>query len=277
MSGLWPLTVRELKKWVRNPIFLLTGLVQPIFWIALFGSAFDVTKLFSGVTVPGASSAGAVSLVLGGATNYITFLIGGVLTTMSLFSAMFAGTQIIFDRRLGPMGRFLSSPIRRSSIVFSKIVSSVIRILPQVVILIVAAMLIPNGLVFAHGFTILDVLVLLTAIILVAFIFSSIFSVIATRMTNMQSIFGIVNLVNLPLMFVSYAMFPPTMMASWLANVAQYNPVSWSAEAIRMVIINGSLTASQWTSVGWWLGGLAILAAILLLLTAFLVEKEIRD
>jgi len=67
------------------------------------------------------------------------------------------------------------------------------------------------------------------------------------------------------------------MMAPWLANVAKYNPVSWSAEAIRMVIINGSLTASQWTQVGQWLGGLAILAGALLLLTAILVEKEIRD
>jgi len=193
------------------------------------------------------------------------------------FTAMFAGTQIIFDRRLGPMGRFLSSPIRRSSIVFSKIISSVVRIMPQVVILIVAAYLIPNGLKFVHGFTITDVLVLATAIVLVAFIFSSIFSVIATRMTNMNSIFGIVNLVNLPLMFVSYAMFSPSMMAPWLANVAKYNPVSWSAEAIRMVIINGSLTASQWTQVGQWLGGLAILAGVLMLLTAILVEKEIRD
>ena len=196
---------------------------------------------------------------------------------MGLFTAMFAGTQIIFDRRLGPMGRFLSSPIRRSSIVFSKIISSVVRIMPQVVILIVAAYLIPNGLKFVHGFTIIDVLVLATAIVLVAFIFSSIFSVIATRMTNMNSIFGIVNLVNLPLMFVSYAMFSPSMMAPWLANVAKYNPVSWSAEAIRMVIINGSLTVSQWTQVGQWLGGLAILAGVLMLLTAILVEKEIRD
>ena len=175
------------------------------------------------------------------------------------------------------MGRFLSSPIRRSSIVFSKILSSVIRIMPQVVILIVAAYLIPNGLKFVHGFTVLDVLVLLTAIVLVSFIFSSIFSVIATRMTNMNSIFGIVNLVNLPLMFVSYAMFSPAMMADWLANVAKYNPVSWSAEAIRMVIINGNLTTAQWTQVGQWLGGLAILAAGLLALTAYLVEKEIRD
>lgn len=272
MSGLWPLTLRELKKWIRNPTFFITGLIQPIFWIALFGSAFDVTKFFTG---PEGSL--ATSAILDGAPNYITYIVGGVLTTMGLFTAMFAGTQIIFDRRLGPMGRFLSSPIRRSSIVFSKIISSVIRILPQAVILVVAAYLIPNGLKFPHGFTVVDALVMAAAIILIAFIFSSIFSVIATRMTNMQSIFGIVNLVNLPLMFVSYAMFSKQMMADWLGNIAQYNPVSWSSEAIRTVIINGSLTASQWLQVEQWLGALAALAAGLLILTAILVEREIRD
>jgi ABC-2 type transport system permease protein len=235
MSGLGPLTVRELKKWYRNPVFFITGLLQPFFWIALFGSAFDITKFF-----PGASE-----LILDGAPNYITYIVGGVLTISSLFTAMFAGTNIIFDRRLGPMGRFLSSPIRRSSIVFSKILSSTIRVMPQALILILAALVIPNGLKFVHGFTVLDALVIIAAIILVSFIFSSIFSVIAIRMTNMNSIFGIVNLVNLPLLFVSYAMFSSSMMASWLSSVAAYNPVSWSAEAMRMVIINGNLTGSQ--------------------------------
>ncbi|MCI2411729.1 ABC transporter permease [Cuniculiplasma divulgatum] len=267
MSGLGPLTVRELKKWYRNPVFFITGLLQPFFWIALFGSAFDITKFF-----PGASE-----LILDGAPNYITYIVGGVLTISSLFTAMFAGTNIIFDRRLGPMGRFLSSPIRRSSIVFSKILSSTIRVMPQALILILAALVIPNGLKFVHGFTVLDALVIIAAIILVSFIFSSIFSVIAIRMTNMNSIFGIVNLVNLPLLFVSYAMFSSSMMASWLSSVAAYNPVSWSAEAMRMVIINGNLTGSQWIQVGQWLGALAILALGLLLLTAYLAEKEIRD
>ncbi len=267
MSGLGPLTVRELKKWYRNPVFFITGLLQPFFGIALFGSAFDITKF-----LPSASSS-----VLQGAPNYITYIVGGVLTISSLFTAMFAGTNIIFDRRLGPMGRFLSSPIRRSSIVFSKILSSTIRVMPQALILILAALVIPNGLKFVNGFTVPDALVIIAAIILVSFIFSSIFSVIAIRMTNMNSIFGIVNLVNLPLLFVSYSMFSSAMMAPWLSNVAKYNPVSWSAEAMRMVIINGNLTGSQWMQVGQWLGGLAVLALALLLLTAYLAEKEIRD
>jgi ABC-2 type transport system permease protein len=97
-------------------------------------------------------------------------------------------------------------------------------------------------------------------------------------MTNMNSIFGIVNLVNLPLMFASYAMFAPGMMATWLSNIAKYNPISWSAEAMRTVIIYGNATTlSQWTQIGWWLGGLAILAVALILFTAYMAEKEIRD
>lgn len=267
MSGLLPLTGRELKKWYRNPVFFITGLLQPFFWIALFGSAFDFTKF----------DPSATQFVLGGAPNYITYIVGGVLTTSALFTGMFAGTNIIFDRRLGPMGRFLSSPIRRSSIVFSKVISTTVRIMPQSVILVVAALLIPDGLKFQHGLSVPGVFVIIAAIILVSIIFSSIFSAIAIRMTNMNSIFGIVNMINLPLLFVSYAMFSPEMMAPWIANIAKYNPVSWSAEAMRMVIINGSPSASQWGQIGIWIGALAILAVGLVGLTGFLAEKEIRD
>lgn len=271
MSGLIPLTSRELKKWYRNPVFFVVGLLQPFFWVALFGSALDISKFMGG------GSSAIADVFLQGSPNYITFILGGVLTITSLFTAMFSGTNIIWDRRMGTLGRFLASPIRRSSIVFSKIISATIRILVQVVILIVAALLIPNGLKFQNGFTLFDAGVIAAAVILVAFSFSSIFSIIAVRMTRMETIFGIVNLVNLPLMFASYTLFPSGVMADWLSTIAKYNPVSWSAESIRMVIINGSLTASQMNSVMTWLGGLAVLALGLILLTYYVTEKGIRE
>lgn len=263
MSGVWPLMLRDLKKWYRNPVFFFTGLIQPFFWIALFGSA--LSKLSS---IPGVIPAGS---------TYITYIVGGVLTITALFTGMFTGTNIIFDRRLGPMGRFLSSPITRSSIVFSRVFSAILRILVQSVILVVAALLLPNGLIIPHDFSILDGLVIVAAIILVSLIFSCMFSVIAIRMREMNTIFGIVNLVNLPLLFMSYAMFPTDLMAGWIGDVAKYNPVSWSAEAIRSVILNGSLTAAQWGDVGLWLGGLAIIAGLMMGLTYVMAETEIRD
>ncbi|MCL5786395.1 MAG: ABC transporter permease [Candidatus Thermoplasmatota archaeon] len=275
MSGLVPLFIREMKKWYRDPIFFVVGLLQPIFWIALFGSAIDFTK-FIPSGIPGISP----SSILDGAPDYITFLIGGVLTTTALFTGMFSGTNIIWDRRLGTLSRFLISPIRRSSIVFSKIFGSIVRIMVQAAILIGVAMLlgsVTQGLVFQHGFTVPDLLVLIASLTMIAFIFSSMFSIIAIRLTKMNSIFGIINLINLPLMFASYAMFPKDMMASWLGNVAQYNPVSWSAQSIRMVIINGSLSASQWGTVGLYLLGLFILTVILVIATIVASETEIRE
>jgi ABC-2 type transport system permease protein len=268
MSGLIPLTGRELKKWYRNPVFLITGLIQPIFWIALFGSAFDITKLFTGLP------AGDNPF---DAANYITFIVGGILTTTSLFTAMFAGTSIIFDRRLGNMSRFLVSPIRRSSIIFAKILSSTVRILIQAVILIAAALIIPNGLKLVHGISVFDVFIIVAALIMIAFSFSSLFSVIAIRLRRQETIFGVINLINLPLLFASYALFPAALMAGWLANVAKYNPVSWSSEAIRTVIVNGNLTGSQFIGVLYDLLYLFILTIFFIIITYILAEKEIRE
>lgn len=262
MSGVFPLLMRDLKKWYRNPVFFFTGLIQPFFWIALFGSALS-----------NLSNLGAIPQ----GSTYITYIVGGVLTITALFTGMFTGTNIIFDRRLGPMGRFLASPISRSSIVFSRIFSAIIRIMVQSVILIIAALVLPNGLKFPGDFSLADVLVIITAIVLTSLIFSSMFSVIAIRMREMNTIFGIVNLVNLPLLFMSYAMFPVDLMAPWIGDVAKYNPVSWSAESIRLVVLHGSLTAAQWGSIFQWLGALALVAAGMVALTYVMAEKEIRD
>ncbi len=266
MSGLIPLTVRELKKWYRSPVFFFVGLIQPFFWIGLFGSAFS----------GGGGAFG--SIALDNAKNYITFVIAGVLTTTALFTGMFSGINIIWDRRLGTLSRLLASPISRSSIVFSKVISSIARIMVQVVILIAAALVIPNGLEFANGFTLFSAFVIVSATLMIAFIFSSLFSLIAVKMRNMQTIFGISNLVSLPLMFASFALFPKAFMAGWLESVAVWNPVSWSAEAMRNVIINGSAISSSlmYSTLGY-LFYLAILTLAVLVLTYYVTEKEIRE
>ncbi|MCL4480287.1 MAG: ABC transporter permease [Candidatus Thermoplasmatota archaeon] len=268
MSGLLPLTSREFKKWYRNPISLVTGLIQPFFWIALFGSAFAGLADIS---------SGTGSTVLGNAPNYITYILGGVLTITALFTSMFTGVNLIFDRRLGTLGRFLIAPIKRSSIVFSKIFSALARILIQVAILIIAALVLPDGLKFPAGFSFMDVGILLAAVVMISLIFASIFNLIAVRITQPNSLFGILNLINLPLLFTSSAMFPPDLMAGWIRTVATYNPVSWSADSIRAVILNGSLSASQMSQVGTWLLGLFVLAVVLVLLTYFVSEKGIRE
>jgi ABC-2 type transport system permease protein len=268
MGGLIPLTVRDLKRWYRNPVSAVVGVIQPIFWIVLFGSAFDIAKF---------GPAAVSSSFFEGAPDYITYLMGGILTIIGLFTGMFSGVNIIWDRRMGILQRFLIAPINRASIVFSRILSSVLRILVQIIILFVVAFVIPNGLKIAAGFDIMDIIIVVSAVLMISFIFSSLFSIIAVRTTKMESLFGIVNLVNLPLMFASFAIFPPDLMAGWLANVARYNPVSWSAQSIRMVIIHGPLSASEGHTVLIYMMGLLVLSVFMLVLTYFVSNREIRE
>jgi ABC-2 type transport system permease protein len=266
MGGLIPLTIRDLKRWYRNPVSAVVGVIQPIFWIILFGSAFDISKFGPSFSVS----------FFEGAPDYITYLMGGILTIIGLFTGMFSGVNIIWDRRLGILQRFLIAPINRASIVFSRILSSVFRILVQIVILFVVAFLIPDGLKIDHGFTLMDGIILVSAVLMISFIFSSLFSIIAVRTTKMESIFGIVNLINLPLMFASFAIFPPDLMAGWLASVARFNPVSWSAQSIRLVLINGTLSGSEAHTVLLYMLGLLALSIFMLVLTYVVSNKEIR-
>ncbi len=238
MGARYSLTMRELKKWVRNPANLFITLIQPLFWIVLFGSAFDLTKIVP-PNVPGGSSLIMNSLFMG-AKNYISFLTPGMLAIMALFSAMFSGMSIIWDRRFGYLTRLLVAPIPRDSIVLSKVFSSTIKALIQSTILFLIAIIIPNGLSISSSFNATDLIGVFAVISLLSVGFSSLFSIIVIRVKKMETLMAIVNLLNLPLMFASTAMFPSDIMPDWLKSVASYNPISWAANSLRYLIIQGS-------------------------------------
>jgi len=238
------LTSRELKKWIRNPVQLFITLIQPLFWILLFGSAFDITKLIPS-NIPGGSSLIMNSFFMG-AKNYISFLTPGMLAIMGLFSAMFSGMSIIWDRRFGYLSKLIVAPIPRDSIILSKVFSSMVKAIVQSSILLLIAILVPNGLVLSSSFNILDLLLLFLILSMLIMGFSSLFSVIVIRVKKMETLMAITNLLNLPLMFASTAMFPSAIMPSWLKNVVNYNPISWAANSMRVLVLQGSI---QWSSI----------------------------
>lgn len=238
------LTVRELKKWIRNPVQLFITLIQPLFWILLFGSAFDITKLIPS-NIPGGSSL-VMNAYFMGAKNYISFLTPGMLAIMALFSAMFSGMSIIWDRRFGYLSRLIVAPIPRDSIVLSKVFSSMVKVIVQSSVLLIIAIIVPNGLVVSSSFNILDLLILFVILSMLVLGFSSLFSIIVIRVKKMETLMAITNLLNLPLMFASTAMFPSTIMPSWLKDIANYNPISWAANSMRTLVLQGSF---QWSGI----------------------------
>jgi len=272
------LTVRELKKWVRNPVQFFVFLIQPLFWIILFGSAFNITNLIPS-NIPGSSLivSNMMNSLFMGAKNYISFLTPGMMSVMIVFTSMFSGISIIWDRRFGFLTKLIVAPIPRDSIILSKVFSSIVKSLVQASVLLIIALLIPGGLSVGSGFNAYDLLGVYSALFLLSFGFSSLFSLIVVRIRDMQTLMAITNLLNLPLTFASTALFPSSIMPDWLKTIAEYNPLSWGTDIVRTLILRGSLTASELSSITNDFIYLTVFSVIMFILVFFVSKYSFEE
>jgi len=251
LHGLWALTNRELKKWYKNPYFLFLSIIQPLLWMGLFGRAMNIGAIFTNISLPPLPGVPPEQLQLiqqqisefskeilkniFGVEDYFSFMSVGILTMVVLFTSMFSGMSIVWDRRLGFLNKVLSTPVARGSILMSKVFNAVIRSLVQAsIVLSFAAVL---GLTVGPDFTPLNLLGVYLALFLIAIGLSSIFILIGIRSTRHETQMAVVNLLNLPLLFASNALFPVNLMPDWLQNVARVNPITYATDATRQLIL----------------------------------------
>jgi len=254
LHGLWALTNRELKKWYKAPVIFLLSIIQPILWMGLLGKSMNIGAVFTGSSIPlpqlnppltpqqlqqlGGYFAGLQSSIMLNAfntTDYFSFMAVGMIAFTALFTTMFSGMSVVWDRRLGFLNKALSTPVSRAVIIFSKVLSATLRSMFQAGIIILIA--VAFGLQFGASFTPLSILGVFAIIFLICVGLSSLFIAITIRSTRMETPMAVVNLINLPLMFASNAFFPTKFMPDWLQTVAKFNPISYTIDAVRQLLI----------------------------------------
>ena len=244
------LTKREIKKWLKNPFLLFMMLVQPVIWMGLFGKALNLSSFVSippeflnqlppdiQAQIPDLLNQ-MLSETFGGTTDYFTFMAAGMLSVVVLFTAMFSGMSVVWDRRFGFLNKLLVAPIPRGSIVFAKVISSVIRSMVQV--LLIFGVAIAFGLQVGNAFGILDFLGVIATLFLLSLGLTSMFLAVTMRIRSHETVVAVANLLNLPLTFASNALFPVKQMPSWLQAVANLNPISYAADAVRAFILHSN-------------------------------------
>jgi ABC-2 type transport system permease protein len=249
--GLWSLANRDLKKWYKAPFILAMSLIQPIIWLALFGKAMNFGALFNGSSfnIPGLNIPKEVLNSISqqimestfGTRDYFSFLAVGMLSFIALFTAMNSGMSIVWDRRLGFLNKLLSTPLARGVIPMAKVFSSIIRGLVQSAIVFLIAVLL--GLDLSHV-TLFGLLGTFAALFLMMLGLSSLFVMLAIRSTSWESQMAIMNLLNLPLLFASNALFPAKFMPSWLRPIVSVNPISYATDIARQLLLGSPGMAS---------------------------------
>lgn len=266
----WSLTVREMKHWYRVKIQVFMTLIQPIVWLGLFGQAFNFGTFLPPSQIP---------LIFSGAPDYFSFMALGMLAVNALFTCMFSGMSIVWDRRFGFLNKLKVAPIPRGAVPLSRIMATVVRSLIQVSIVLVIALAfayIPGltGLTLKAGFSVTDLLGMFFVLFLLSVAFSAMFTTVALAVENQETLFGLINLLNLPLMFASAALFPTAMMPDWLRGIAEYNPMTWTADALRQfAFVDTAPIHDLWFDII----GLVAIAALLLGISAFVSRKLLSN
>jgi len=236
IHGLWSLTNRDLRKWYTNPVQLIASMIQPVIWLALFGKALNFGAFIAGA---GGSQAEQNAVLMGffGTTSYFSYLACGMLAFVILFTSAFSGLSVVFDRRFGFLNKALSTPVARGSIIMSKVLQSVGRSIAQAAMVLIIAVVL--GMDTSH-FSILGIIAAFVILFLMSMGLSSLFVMFALRSGDWQTQIAIINVINLPLLFASNALFPAKEMPAWLQGVVNINPVSYTNDAVRSLLLGST-------------------------------------
>jgi ABC-2 type transport system permease protein len=225
---------RELIRFRADRLRMLTSLVQPLLFLFVLGAGLQ--KL---------SSAGTHGVSLK------TFIYPGILCIAVMFTAMFSAASIVWDREFGFLREMMVAPVRRSSIVIGKCLGGATVASFQGVIVICLA-----GLVHVPYDPLL-ILGIFGLQLLLAFAITAFGVMIAVRIKQMQSFMGVMQMVVMPMFFISGALFPASGLPGWLTVLNRLDPLTYAVDPMRRLVFN-HLTISPAArraldpGVTWW-------------------------
>jgi len=208
---------RDVIRFWRDRARLVASLAQPLLYLVIFGS--------------GLSSALGGGVVAAGGVSYTQFIYPGIISMSVLFSAIFGGMSIVWDREFGFMKELLVAPIERTAVAIGKTLGSATQSLVQAVILLVLAPFV------GVTFTVVTFLELLGLMIVLAFGLSAFGVAIGSRMKSMQGFQMVMNFLMMPMFFLSGALFPLVGLPLWMTVLTRLDPASYGIDPIRRTIL----------------------------------------
>ncbi len=225
---------RELIRFLNDRMRIVTSLVQPFLFLFVLGGGLQ--RL---------ASAGTHGVDLK------TFIYPGILCMTVMFTAMFSAASIVWDREFGFLREMMVAPVRRSSIVIGKCLGGATVAGAQGVIVLAIAGLV--GVPYAPGL----ILGVLGLQLLLAFAITAFGLSVAIRIKQMQSFMGVMQMIVMPMYFISGALFPSSGLPTWLTVLNRIDPLAYAVDPMRRLVfghLNISAAARHALDPGitWW-------------------------
>ena len=244
MSTIYVLWLRQIKRYLRSKSRIVGALGQPILFLVALGFGFG--PIFQKA----------------GQGSYIQFLAPGIIAMSILFTSIFSGIEVIFDRQFGFLKETLVAPVSRFSIILGRTLGGATVATFQGVIILLISLLLG----FKPQFS--GILPALIVMFLVAILFTALGTAIASRLEDMHGFQLIMNFLVMPLFFLSGAFFPLAGLPRVLSIIVKIDPLTYGVDGIR-----GALVGLSHFDLGLDFGILTAMALIILAIGSWLFSK----
>jgi ABC-2 type transport system permease protein len=214
MSAIYILWLRELKRYLRSRVQLVVSLGQPMLYLLVLGFGFG--PVFQRA----------------GNGNYLQFIAPGVIGMTVLFSSIFSGLGLLWDRQFGFLKETLVAPVPRLQIMIGRTLGGATVAVIQgslVALICVLAGFRPTNIATAP--------LALGFMVLIAIVFAALGVAIGSSLQDMQGFQLIMNFLVMPIYFLSGALFPLTGLPKVLGWITSIDPLSYGIDGMRAVLL----------------------------------------
>ena len=214
MKKIYYLWLRQIKKYWRSKPRLIGTLVQPMVFLLMFGYGMGGTFAQAG-------------------GNYLDFLVPGIIGMSIIFTSIFAGMEMIWDRQFGFLKETLVAPMPRMDVMLGRTLGgATVATIQGVIVLCISIFF---GFRPIGWFSVLPAIFIM---FLIALVFSSIGTIIGSLLDDIQAFSLIINFLVQPLFFLSGALFPLQGLPTWLSAVSRIDPLTYGVNAMRFLLAN---------------------------------------
>jgi len=211
MDIIYTIWLRNMKRFIRSKSRIVGSIAMPLFFLLFLGVGLN-----SVVQLPGLGE------------SYIAFLIPGMVAMSVLFTSVFSGIQIIWDKQFGFLKETLVAPVSRLEIMSGQTLGGATTAVIQGSLILVLSMFVGFPLLNPVGF-----LIALAFMILIGISFTAFGIAIASRMEDMTGFQLIMNFVVFPIFGLSGALFPISSLPAWMVPLTLLDPLTYGVEGIR--------------------------------------------
>lgn len=242
LDVIYILWLRQMKRYLRSRSRVLGAIGQPILFLLALG--YGIGSVYKRA----------------GQGNYLQFLVPGIIVQTLLFSGVFWGIQILFDKRFGFLKEMLVSPVPRVKVLLGNALGGATISLFQAILVFIISIALgfrPENWAYLPLAFLIMVILSLTL--------TSFGAGIASMVEDFQGFQGINNFLIFPLFFLSSALYPLTNVPDWLRLLSEVNPLSYTVDALRYSLIHQ-------THFGLW-KDLLVIAVALVVSVTFAVNR----